>query len=61
MTTTPVFLPGKIPWTEEPAGLQSTGLQKSEHARMTHAAQKENMPGLVSTALGPRPRADLRG
>ena len=27
---TPVFLPGKIPWTEEPGGLQSTGSQKSQ-------------------------------
>ena len=26
---TPVFLPGKIPWTEEPSGLQSMGSQKS--------------------------------
>ena len=25
---TPVFLPGKIPWTEEPSRLQSTGLQR---------------------------------
>ena len=25
--STPVFLPGKIPWTEEPGGLQSMGLQ----------------------------------
>ena len=25
---TPVFLPGKIPWTEEPGGLQSLGLQR---------------------------------
>ena len=24
----PVFLPGKIPWTEEPGGLQSMGLQR---------------------------------
>ena len=24
---TPVFLPGKIPWTEEPGGLQSIGSQ----------------------------------
>ena len=23
----PVFLPGKIPWTEEPGGLQSMGYQ----------------------------------
>ena len=26
---TPVFLPGKIPWREEPGGLQCIGLQKS--------------------------------
>ena len=25
---TPVFLPGEIPWTEEPGGLQSIGLQR---------------------------------
>ena len=25
---TPVFLPGEIPWTEEPAGLRSTGSQR---------------------------------
>ena len=25
---TPVFLPGESPWTEEPGGLQSTGLQE---------------------------------
>ena len=24
---TPVFLPGESPWTEEPGGLQSIGLQ----------------------------------
>ena len=27
MAPTPVFLPGKIPWTEEPGGLQSVGSQ----------------------------------
>ena len=27
---TPVFLPGKSPWIEEPGGLQSMGLQKSQ-------------------------------
>ena len=26
---TPVFLPGESPWTEDPAGLQSMGSQKS--------------------------------
>ena len=28
---TPVFLPGKIPWTEEHGGLQSTGSQRVGH------------------------------
>ena len=28
MATTPVFLPGGSPWTEEPGGLQSTGSQR---------------------------------
>ena len=28
---TPVFLPGNIPWTEEPGGLQSKGLQRVGH------------------------------
>ena len=26
-----VFLPGKIPWAEEPGGLQSLGLQRVRH------------------------------
>ena len=28
---TPAFLPGKIPWTEEPGGLQSMGSQRVRH------------------------------
>ena len=28
MATTPVFLLGKFPWTEESGGLQSMGLQR---------------------------------
>ena len=28
---TPVFLPGESPWTEEPVGLQSMGLQRVRH------------------------------
>ena len=28
MATTPVFLPGEFPWTEEPGGLQSMGSQR---------------------------------
>ena len=31
MATTPVFLPGESPWTEEPGGLQSMGSQKVGH------------------------------
>ena len=27
----PVFLPGESPWTEEPGGLQSIGLQRVGH------------------------------
>ena len=33
---TPVFLPGKTAWTEEPGGLQSMGLQKSWTRLSTH-------------------------
>ena len=28
---TPVFLPGESPWTEEPGGLESMGLQRVGH------------------------------
>ena len=28
MATSPVFLPGESPWTEEPGGLQPMGLQE---------------------------------
>ena len=28
---TPVHLPGEIPWTKEPSGLQSMGLQRVSH------------------------------
>ena len=31
MAPTPVFLPGKSPWTEEPGGLQSMGSQRVKH------------------------------
>ena len=32
---TPVFLPGESQWTEEPGGLQSMGLQRVGHDRVT--------------------------
>ena len=33
--TTPVFLPGESPWTEEPGGLQSMVFQRVGHNRVT--------------------------
>ena len=33
--STPVLLPGESPWTEEPGGLQSMGLQRVRHDWMT--------------------------
>ena len=35
---TPVFLPEESPWTEEPGGLQSTGLQRVGHDVETEQA-----------------------
>ena len=37
MATHSSILPWKIPWTEEPGGLQSMGLQESD---MTEAAEQ---------------------
>ena len=39
MVTTPVFLPGEFPWTEEPGGVQSMGSQRVKHnwvTKLTH-------------------------
>ena len=33
---TPVLLPGKIPWTEEPGRLQSMGSQRSDTTERLH-------------------------
>ena len=40
MATTPVFLPGDSPWTEEPGGLQSTGSHTTEATRLQQQQQK---------------------
>ena len=40
---TPVFLPGKIPWKEEPGGLQSIGLQRVGH-NWVHQAHRAHTP-----------------
>ena len=42
---TPVFLHGESPWTEEPGGLQSMGLQRVRHNRTTkHTAYTHVIP-----------------
>ena len=33
--TIPIFLPGESPWTKEPGGLQSMGLQRARHSWTT--------------------------
>ena len=33
---TPVYLPGESPWTEEPGGLPSMGLQRVGHVYATN-------------------------
>ena len=37
--TTPLFLPGKTPWTEEPGEIQSIGLQTVRHDLATEQQQ----------------------
>ena len=39
MATTPVFLVGEIPWTEEPGGLQLMGSQKIGNDSVTKQQQ----------------------
>ena len=51
----PVFLPGRIPWTEEPGGLPSMGLQRVGHdwsdlARMHFFQGQEDYDQLVHIA-----------
>ena len=37
--STPVFLPGESPWTEDPGRLQSMGLQRKSQTRLSDQAQ----------------------
>ena len=37
---TPVFLPGELPWTEEPEGLRSIGSQRVRHDFTTTEQQQ---------------------
>ena len=46
MTTHPSVLAWKIPWTEEPGGLQSIGFQESDTTEQTRTrAQMKTFPG----------------
>ena len=65
---TPVFLPGKFPWTEEPGGLQSIGFQWVGHDCMTkqhistftwYISPKTSMCFLLWVFAGQIPGMDL--
>ena len=43
MATHSSILAWEIPWTEEPGGLQSLGLQKVEHESATKQQQQDNL------------------
>ena len=43
-SNTPVFLPGESPWTEEPVGLQSMGLQRVGHDLATKHSTANSPP-----------------
>ena len=46
MATHSSILTWRIPWTEEPGGLQSTGSQRAAHNRATHTFPRECVLGL---------------
>ena len=55
---TPVFLPGESPWTEEPGGLQSAGLQRVGHDWVTslhftslHRCQQTHKATVICNSL----------
>ena len=54
---TPIFLPGESPWTEEPGGLQSMGLQRVEHDSATKHSLE---PGVVVKSVGSSQTHPLR-
>ena len=45
------ILAWKIPWTDKPGGLQSTGEQSQ--ARLNNGEQAQSPPGLLSSCLNP--------
>ena len=52
MATHASSLAWKIPWTEEPGGLQSKGSQRVEHDRVTTQQQQYTLPCLKCIATG---------
>ena len=48
---TPVFLPGEIPWMEEPGGLQSIGLQRIGHGWSDLALLSRTAANMDSTQI----------
>ena len=44
---TPIFLPGEIPWTEEPGRLQSMESQKVRHNLVTKHQKQERFEWIV--------------
>ena len=49
---TPLFSPGESPWTEEPVGLQSLGLQIVRHDSVINTATTTASPGTVASPSG---------
>ena len=46
--STPVFLPGEFPWTEEPGGLQSMGSQRVRHDGATkHSTVQSSLTAVL--------------
>ena len=43
LTTQSRILAWRIPWTEEPSGLQSTGLHRAGHDSAQHTQHKEHL------------------
>ena len=49
---TAVFLPGESPWTEEPGGIQSTGLQRVRQDKVTkHTHLQKHLKSHISSLL----------
>ena len=47
MATHPSILAWKIPWTEEPGGLQVQAVAESDTTKPLHFAKKESKPLLI--------------